>query len=74
MVPENRTFFCKTIETALRRAIFLVFPDVNPADQQLAAGDVIQPRNQLNKGRLGTAGAADDADGFAGLAIDRLIC
>lgn len=45
--------------------------DVLPVDQHAATGDVVEPLHQLDEGGLAGAGAADQANAFAGADLDR---
>ena len=70
IVPLNSSFFCSTMATLLRRVSRSYLRTSTPPDGHAALGHVVQTRQQLHKAGLSRTGAANDADGLAGLDVE----
>ena len=66
-MPENRYGLLRHHAQLVPVAGQVVFADVHPVGQHRSPGHVVEPRHQLDQGRLSRAGLADQCHGLAGL-------
>ena len=71
MVSSNSTVSCVTMPICARSDAQRDVADVDAVDQDRAAGDVVEPRQQVDQRRLAGAAAADDRDHLAGADRER---
>ncbi len=69
-VVLKRKVSCSTMPSCLRRDSAVHRPDVDPVDQDFAAGDIVKAGQQVDDGGLACAGWSDDGDRLARLRLE----
>ena len=67
MVPVNRCGSCRTTPKLRRRSFEIELANVDAADADAAALNLIEAQQQAGKGGLACAGVSHHGDGLAGL-------